>query len=42
MESLPDDLAVYAAGAAGPAALASAEAHLGRCAECRVPFGCSA
>lgn len=31
----PDDLAVYAAGAAGPAALASAEAHLGRCAECR-------
>lgn len=31
----PDDLATYAAGQAGPAQLASVEAHLGRCARCR-------
>lgn len=31
----PDDLAEYTAGRAGPARLASVEAHLGRCAACR-------
>lgn len=31
----PDDLARYADGQAGPAQLASVEAHLGRCSRCR-------